>query len=275
MAIGLSTIAQIEYDAEVKAAYQSMGLLRPHVRIKTGVIGGTHKFRRYARGMAQPRLPQTDIIPMNTQYAEATATLADWTAGEYTDVLDQVLTNVDERQVLVANIGGAVARRADQMILDALDAANASATIAAGGTGLTFDKLRRAKSVMDSRAVPKGKRKLVISARGEEDLLAEAKFTSRDYVSASAIERGQLPQLLGFDLITIDDRDEGGLPLVSTTRTCYAFDADAIGLAIGKEVPLEVNYIPEKTSWLTNQMIKAGAVAIDTLGVIEIATVEA
>lgn len=274
MATGLSTIAQIEYDAEVKAAYQSMGLLRPHVRVRTGITGNTHKFRRYSRGVAQPRIPQTDVSPMNTQYAEATATLADWQAAEYTDVLDQVLTNVDERQVLVANIGGAVSRRLDQMVLDALDAANGSASIAAGGAGLTFDKVRRAKSLLDARAVPQGARKLVISARGQEDLLNEAKFTSRDYVSQQAIERGTLPQLLGFDIIVIDDRDEGGLPLVSTTRTCYAFDQQAIGLAIGAEIPLKVDWVPEKTSWLSNQMIKAGAVAIDTLGVIEIATVE-
>jgi hypothetical protein len=48
-----------------------------------------------------------------------------------------------------------------------------------------------------------------------------------------------------------------------------------MGLAIGAEPPLEVNYIPEKTSWLSAQLLKSGAVAIDALGVIEIATVEA
>ena len=48
----------------------------------------------------------------------------------------------------------------------------------------------------------------------------------------------------------------------------------AIGLAIAHDEPLEVNYVPEKTSWLSAQLIKAGAVAIDALGVIEIATQE-
>jgi len=176
--------------------------------------------------------------------------------------------------VVVANIAGAVARRADQMILDALDAANGSATIAHGSAGMTFDKVRRAKALMDARAVPQGSRKLVVSARGQEDLLAEAKFTSKDYVSQASIERGVLPPILGFDIIVIDDRDEGGLPLASTTRTNYAFDMQAIGLAIGAEIPLKVDWVAEKTSWLSNQMVKAGAVAIDALGVIEIATTE-
>lgn len=275
MAQGLSAIAQIEFDAQVKAAYQSAGQLRQHVRVKTNCIGATARFRRYARGVATPRIPQTDVQAMNTQYGEAIATLTDWNAAEYTDKLDQLLTNVDERQVLVTNIGSAIGRRLDQMIIDALDAANGSANIPLNASGLTDAKMRRAMSLMDARAVPQGQRKMLISARGKEDLIAEQRFTSRDFVSEYVIREGKLPRLYGFDIEVLDDRDEGGLPLVSTTRTCFAFDMQAVGLAIAHEEALEINYIPEKTSTLVNQLLKAGAVAIDTLGIIEIATQEA
>jgi hypothetical protein len=274
MSIGLPTIVQIDYDARVKAAYQSMGLFRPHVRVKTGVIGSTVKFRRAVRGIARPRIPQTDLIPMGQQYAEATATLTDWQAADYTDRLDQVLTNIEERSVLAENIGGAVARRTDQMIIEALDAANGSANIVHGSAGMTFAKVTAAKRLMDARSVPFGKRKLAVSAQGYDNLLNEAKFTSADYVEKKAISEGKLPPLLGFDIIMVPDMDEGGLPLNSTTRTNFAWDMEAIGLAIGAEVPLEVNYIPEKTSWLSAELLKAGAVAIDALGVIEIETTE-
>jgi hypothetical protein len=274
MSIGLPTIVQIDYDARVKGAYQSMGLFRPHVRVKNGVIGSTVKFRRAVRGIARPRIPQTDLIPMGQQYAEATATLTDWQAADYTDKLDQVLNNIEERQVLAENIGGAIARRADQMIIEALDAANGSANIVHGSAGMTFAKVTQAKRLMDARSVPFGKRKLAVSAQGYDNLLNEAKFTSADYVEKKAISEGRLPPLLGFDIIMVPDMDEGGLPLNSTTRTNFAWDMEAIGLAIGAEVPLEVNYIPEKTSWLSAQLLKAGAVAIDALGVIEIETTE-
>jgi hypothetical protein len=275
MSLGLPTITQIEFDAQVKAAYQNAGLLRPHVRVRTGVVGGTCRFRRFNRAVATPRVPQTDVVPMGTTYGEAIATLTDWSAADYTDNLDQALTNIEERSVLATNIGAAIGRRIDQMIIDALDAANGSPNIAASGTGLTYDKVRRAKALLDARGVPLGQRKLVMSARGLEDLLGENRFISRDFIEGSVVRTGQMPPILGFDLVMIEDRLEGGLPLVSTTRTCFAFDMQAMGLAIGVETPLEVNYIPEKTSWLSNQMIKAGAVSIDTLGVIEIATVEA
>ena len=275
MAQGLSAIAQIEFDAAVKAAYQSAGTLRSHVRVKTNVTGSTTRFRRYARGVAQQRVPGTDVTVMNTQYAEAIATLTDWIAAEYTDKLDQLLVNFQEREILATNIAGACGRRLDQMVIAALDAAFGSPTIAAGGTGLTDAKLRRAMALFDARAVPDGQRKMLISSRGKEDLMSEQRFTSKDFVENYVITKGKLPPLYGFDFVVIDDRDEGGLPLVSTTRTNFAFDMQAVGLAIAHEDPLEVNYVPEKTSWLSAQLIKAGAVVIDNLGVVEIATVEA
>jgi hypothetical protein len=275
MAVGLSAVQQIEFDEAVKAAYQSAGQLRPHVRVRTGVTGGTHRFRRSGRGVATPRVPQTDVVPMNVGYAEAIATLADWNAAEYTDKLDQALVNFDERAIIANNIGSAIGRRLDQMIIDAMDAAIGSPTIAVGGTGLTDAKMRQAMRIFDARAVPMENRKMVISARGKEDLISEQRFTSRDFVEQAVITTGRLPRLYNFEIVVLDDRDEGGLPLVSTTRTNFAFDSAAVGLAIGAEVPLEVNYIAEKTSWLSNQMIKAGAVGIDALGIIELATLEA
>jgi hypothetical protein len=275
MAQSLSAIAQIEFDAAVKAAYQSAGVLRPHVRVRTNVTGSTARFRRYSRGQAQPRLAGQDVTVMNVQYAEAIATLNDWIAAEYTDKLDQVLVNFDERAILAANIGSAIGRRIDQIIIGALDAANGSANIAVGGTGLTDAKMRRAMQIFDARAVPEGQRKMAISARGKEDLIAEQRFTSQDFVKSHVIETGKLPKLYGFDFVVIDDRDEGGLPLVSTTRTTLAWDQQAIGLAIGHEEALEVNYVAEKTSWLSAQLLKAGAVCIDAQGVVEIATQEA
>ncbi|MBR0651347.1 hypothetical protein GXW78_16865 [Roseomonas terrae] len=274
MSTGLSQIVQIDYDARVKAAYQSMGILRPHVRVRTGVIGSTHKFRRAQRAMAKPRIPQTPLIPMGQQYAEATATLSPWQASDYTDKLDQVLNNIDERQVLAENIGGAIARRADQMVIDALDAANGSANIVHGSTGMTFAKVEAAAGLMNARSVPWGKRKLVISAKAYGNLLNEAKFTSADYVEKKAITDGKLPAILGFDIIMVPDMDEGGLPLNSTTRTNFAFDADAIGLAISVETGLEVNYIPQMMSWLSAQAFSGGAVTIDALGVIEVESTE-
>ena len=272
MSIGLTLVAQTEFDAQVKAAYQSAGKLRKHVRVKTGVVGSTTEFRRAARGVATPRIPQTDVIPMGTTYAKVTATLSDWNAPEYTDVFDQQKTNVQERGIVAGNIAGATGRREDQLIIDALDAANASQAIPHAGTGFTYAKLLRIGTLFDQRAVPEGMRKLAISARAKEDLLNDTNrlFISRDFVSRGVLETGKLPPILGFDIEVIDNRDEGGLPLSGSVRTNFAWDMQALGLAVGIDHRTTVDWIPEKTSWLANRIFSAGAVAIDPLGVIEI-----
>lgn len=270
MSIGLPAVAIIEFDAAIKAAYQNASLLRPHVRVKTGVTGATHRFRRFNRGIATPRVPQTDIVPMGQTYGDAIATLTDWFAGDYTDRVDQALVNFDEREVLVTNTAMACGRREDQMIIAALDAANPSATIAAGGTGLTFDKMRQIVRFFDQRAVPMGQRKLVISAQQKQDLIGENRFTSGDWVTAGTMASGEVTRLLGMDIVTMENRAEGGLPLVSTTRTVFAFDMQAVGLAVAVDKTATVDWIGEKRAWLVGMDLKAGAVAIDPEGIIEI-----
>jgi hypothetical protein len=279
MSIQLSQIAQIEFDEQIKAAYQETGILRPHVRVRTGVVGNTCEFRRYARGMATPRVPQTDVVPMNTAYAKRQAVLTDWNAAEYTDVFDQATTNVDEKPIVAANIAAAIGRREDQMILDALDAANPSVNIdtnvGGANSGMNLAKLRRAKRFMDDRAVPQGMRCLVHSAEALEQLLSLPEVTSSDYNTIRALVNGELNTYMGFTLAMMEARDEGGLPRTGVLRTSFAFDKMAIGLAIGIDYRNEVYYIPEKTSWLANGLFKAGAVSIDDLGVVEIQHTEA
>lgn len=274
MSLQLSTIAQIEFDEQIKAAYQGSGVLRPHVRVRTNVVGATCRFRRYARGQATPRVPQTDVVPMNIGYAERTATLQDWNAAEYTDVFDQATTNIDERPVVAANIAAAIGRREDQLILDQLDAANASppvnTDVGGVGTGMNLAKLRRAKRFLDDRAVPLGMRAFVHSPEALEQALGVSEITSADFNSVRALINGEVNTYLGFTFVMIEARDEGGLPRAAALRNSYAYDKLAMGLAIGIDYRNEVNYIPEKTSWLANGLFKAGAISIDDLGVVEI-----
>jgi len=50
----------------------------------------------------------------------------------------------------------------------------------------------------------------------------------------------------------------------------YAYHKNAIGMAEGMGIRSEINYIPEKTSWLVSSMFSAGATAIDAGGVVAI-----
>jgi hypothetical protein len=278
MSVGLPAIAIIEFDAMVKAAYQGSGKLRSRVRVKTGVVGSSAKFRRFNKGMATPRITQTDVVPMNITYGEATAAMQDWVAAEYSDLFDQAATNIDERPVVATNIAGAIGRREDQMIIDVLEANAGSPDVdtAVGGaaSGLNMAKIRRAKKILDDRAVPNTDRTFVHSAAGLETLLGITEVTSSDYNSIKALVQGEINTWVGFLWVMIETRAEGGLAYAATLRSNFAFHKDAVGLAIGIDFRTEVNYIAEKTSWLANGLFKAGATVIDPLGVVEVQTTE-
>lgn len=279
MSISISNAFIAQFDAEVKQAYQGASKLMNTIRTKTGVIGSTHRFPKIGKGMAQPRIPQTDVIPMNIVHSNVTATLTDWSAPEFTDVYDIQKLNFDERSQLKNVISSAIGRRADQLVLDAADA-GASATQVSediGGTdsGLNVDKLRRAKRLMDAAGVPVTERVFVHSANGLESLLGETTATSSDFNTVKALVNGEVNTFLGFKFIMIEDRDEGGLDLTTNVRKNFAYHKEALGLAIGIDMRTEMNYIPEKTSWLTNGLYSAGAVGIDADGIIEVLTYEA
>lgn len=278
----LTTVAVTEFDAQVKQSYQAVGKLRNTVTLRTKVVGSTYKFRKIGRGVATPRIPQSDVIPMNLGYTEKSATLTDWNAAEYTDLFNQAEVNFDEQRELAFVIASAMSRREDQLIIDALDAANQSnqtvaTSIGGTNTGINLAKLRKSKRLLDAAGVPSSDRHFVMSAIGLNDqLLGTTEATSSDYNTVKALVQGEVDTFLGFKMHMIEDRDEGGLALASNSRTNFAYHKDAIGLAIGIDMRTSVDWIAEKTSWLANGIFKAGAVDRDgTYGIVECASYEA
>lgn len=278
MSVQLSNAEIAQFDAEVKQAYQTGGKLRGTVRVKTGVVGRTHRFPKMGKGLATVRIPQTEVIPMGITHTNATATLEDWNAAEYTDIFDASHTNIDERAELAEVIANAINRRMDQLIIDAAEASSTSLTVAksVGGaaSGLNVAKLRRAAFELDDQGVPEMDRTYLGSMTGKEQLLGETEATSSDYNTVLALVNGQINTFVGFNFKWVETRAEGGLTLATNDRTNFAYHRAAIGLAVGMDFRTEVNYIPTRTSWLSNGMFSAGSIAIDTNGIVEVTTDE-
>lgn len=276
MAISISNAFVTLFDTEVKQAYQADAVLRNTVRLRTGVTAATHKFPKIGSGVAQVRVPQTDVTPLNVTYSQATVTLEDWIAAEYSDIFNQAKVNFDERSELVQVVSKAIGRRSDQLIIGALANSSTSLTVAnsVGGstTNLNVAKLREAKRLMDTNNVPMDERYILIHASNLANLLSETAVTSSDFNTVKALVQGDLNSFLGFNFVTIGDRSEGGLTGGGSgaDRVVYAYHKSAVGMAEGMGVRSEINYIPEKTSWLVSSMFSAGAVAIDAGGVVAI-----
>jgi len=280
MSVSLSNAFVTLFDAEVKQAYQAKAELVGAVRSRRGVEGSTVKFPKVGRGVATPRIAQTDVTPLNVGFSQVTLTLADWNAAEYSDIFSQAKVNFDERQELVQVVATAMGRRQDQMILDALAASSTSLTVSndIGGsdTNLNVAKLREAKRLLDKGNVPMDGRHIIVHANGLSSLLSETAVTSSDFNTVKALVQGEINTFLGFQFHVLGDRSEGGLAIDgSNDRTCFAFHKDAIGYGEGLGMRTEINYIPEKTSWLVNEVFSAGAIAIDAEGIVSIVCREA
>jgi hypothetical protein len=279
MAIALSNAFVTLFDAEVKQAYQAKAQLVGAVRQRRGVEGSTVKFPKVGKGVATPRVTQSDVTPMNVGFSNVTCTLQDWNAAEYSDIFSQQKVNFDERNELVQVVSSAIGRRQDQLILDALGASSTSLVVTEdeGGTdtGLNVAKLRAAKRLLDKNNVPPTDRHMIIHANSLASLLGETSVTSADFNTVRALVAGELNTFLGFTFHTIGDRAEGGLPIASSERKLWAFHRDALGYAEGIAPRTEINYIPEKTSWLVNAVFSAGAIAIDAEGIVEVQTTDA
>jgi hypothetical protein len=267
------------FDAEVKQAYQAKAQLVGAVRQRRGVEGSTVKFPKVGKGVATVRVPQSDVTPLNVAFSNVTCTLQDWNAAEYSDIFNQQKVNFDERQELVQVVANAIGRRQDQIILDALAASSTALTVSEdiGGTntGLNVAKLREAKKLLDKNNVPMDNRHIIIHANSLASILGETAVTSADFNTVRALVSGELNTFLGFTFHTIGDRAEGGLPIANSERNLWAFHRDAIGYAEGIAPRTEINYIPEKTSFLVNAVFSAGAIAIDAEGIVQVETTDA
>lgn len=259
------------FDNEVKQAYQASRSLAGLVREKS-VEGDTVKFNKLTKGVATVRTPATDVVPMSLTYSLASASMTDYIAAEYSDVFNQSHVGFNDRSELVSAVGNAIGRRMDQVIIDALDAGTSIAvanTVAEDGTSgsasnLNTGKIRAAKKALDANNCPPGDRVLLIHANNLSSLLAQTSATSQDFNSVRALVSGELSTWLGFRVVVIGDRDEGGLTKDgSNDRSTYAFHKSAAGMGISMQQKTSVDWVPEKTSWLVASMFGAGAVAID------------
>jgi len=276
MAVSVSNAFVTLFDSEVKQAYQGQRALAGLTRERS-VEGSIVKFPTIGKGTASIRVPQTDVTPMSVSYSSVQATMQDFIAAEYSDIFNQAKINFQDRAELVQVVGGAIGRRMDQVVLDALTAASGTLTVAnsIGGsnTNLNVAKLRDIKKQMDAKNVPAQGRCIIAHANNMDALLSETSVTSSDFNSVKALVTGQVADntFLGFRFVQLGDRDEGGLAIDgSSDRTIFAFHKDAMGLGVNMAEKTKVDYIPEKTSFLIASMFSAGAVAVDPEGIAKI-----
>jgi hypothetical protein len=271
MSTSLTAVQQVEFDALVKAQYQSLGfLLRDTVRVRRDVIGATVSFRKVNQIQAVPTGYLQAVTIQDPTYSQTSAILQKYTAPTAVDTVQELTVNFDAKMENAMIVANALGRRSDQIIINSL-AVSPGQTIVDGGTNFTYVKYTKALQFFDNNAVPLPERFAAVSASNFQSLLQAQEFTSTFYTQNRVLDKGFIREYLGINLIIIPNMQEGGLPFsTGTIRETFFWHKQSTGMGIGHDFRTEINYLPRETSWLINGIFSAGAITIDNLGIIQI-----
>ena len=255
-----------QFEREVHAGYQRMGSkLRQTVRSKGNVEGASTVFQKVGKGIAATKARNGQVPVMDLAHDNETCYLEDFYAGDWIDKLDELKTNIDERQV-IANAGAyALGRKTDELIIRELD----KSTNYAGGntTGLDLEKVLEAFEALGDKDVPDdGQRFAIVGWKQWTELLAVKEFAGADYVGAEDLPfRGtQAKRWLGTTWIP-----HSGLTLTSgDVRLCHWYHKSAIGHAAGSDVETDISWHGDRAAHFVNNMMSQGAIIIDPEGIV-------
>ena len=117
MANTIDTAFITQFETEVHLAYQRMGSkLRNTVRTVANVQGSTARFQKIGTGTASTKSRNGQVTPMELTHTTVDVSMSDFYAAEFIDKLDELKTNIDERQVLSSNAAAALGRKTDVRI---------------------------------------------------------------------------------------------------------------------------------------------------------------
>lgn len=263
-----------QYEGEVHVQYQEGGSrLRNTVRVKSGVVGSTTKFMKIGKGVATQKTRNGMVTPMNVDHSQVEAVLQDWYAPDYVDKLDEFKIQHDERRALAQAGGYAVGRKIDEIIIAAaLKNLPAGHILGTGAALLTLDNCLEAFALLNEAAVPDdGNRFAIVGPQQWNALLKIEQFANADYVGDGDfawLKGTESKRWLNTVWMMYTGLEKTGSGATAATK-CLMYHKSAVGLAEnGNGVKSEINYVPEKAAYLCNNMIAAGAVAIDQDGIV-------
>lgn len=276
MSQDLDQILVQQFLSDAHAEFQSQGfLLENAVRKKTGTKGSVVNFPVFGNGIANQKSPQDDVTPLDISSRNVAITLEDWYAAEYVDREFKNKIAVNAVQEYTSLCSYALGRRCDQQIIDVIVAANYGGgsgqgnSIAAGGTGLTYAKMRQGHRFLRQNSPNlMGQNIFLMDAEGEEDLLNESQLTSSDFVNKKAIDGNGLNgmELMGLKFIVIPSMAETGMP----GSIAYMFNSMAVGYASEERLGGDISWENVKASYLINMWMASQAAVIDATGMVQI-----
>lgn len=247
MSSQITTAFVQQYSQNVQLLSQQKGsLLRDKVDVES-IVGKNAFFDQVGVATAVKRTSRhADTPQMDTPHARRRCSLVDYEYADLIDEQDKVRMLIDPTSSYAQAAAFAMGRAMDDEIISAAtgtaftgETGSTSTALPAGqqiteaGTdGLTIDKLREAKKILDLNSVdPSIPRYIIVSPKQIDDLLGTTSVTSSDFNTVKALVQGEVNAFMGFNFI-VSNR----LSIASSKRKCIAYAMDGIKLALGKDV---------------------------------------
>lgn len=265
-------------------------------KLETAVRCETQDVERYFYDRIGPteavdiisRHADTPLVETRFDRRAVTLTSADW--GDLVDRSDQVKMLNDPTSAYALNAAYALGRKKDQRILQAAlgtayTGQKGEKTIAfdknqqisvdysdEGGTsntGLTIDKLRMAREMLDDADIDDMEEQyIVLSARQMNNLLRHTEVTSSDYNSVRALVNGSIDSFLGFKFIRISSQI---LPKSGDIRSVLAWTKSGLLMATSGEVKTDISIRSDKrNATQVYASLDVGASRMDEKKIVEI-----
>ena len=254
-----------QFETDVHLAYQRMGSkLRNTIR-STNVTGNVARFQKIGTGSASTKSRNGNVTPMELTHTNVEVSMSDFYAAEYIDKLDELKTNINERQAVAESAAAALGRKTDELITTAMDAGANSTQLHDTSSAVEKADLLSTFETFGSADIPEdGQRYIAMSPAGFADLFNINEFASSDFVGPQNLPFAggmTMKEFLGFKIFSTSAVSGG-------KNFCYHMRA--VGIGVNSDVQTEVNYVAEKVSHLATSMMSMGSVVIDDNGVYEL-----
>lgn len=254
-----------EFNSLVKQdEVQTESFFAGKVDEKTGVVGETIHFKRRTPNEAifnKARHAPLEVQGQTYNDIEIKPKLVYHT--EEIDKFDMLRRTVQYKESVNKVITGSLARAYDYRIRDVLDAALGSLTQI---TGAATDDAGWQNAKLAFSGYTQGKQDLnaMIRLGALKDTLADPNIKNNFWLNNRMMAEGELPSIYGFKAAAWDKLTA---PTPGTNRRCWFWIKNCIGVAVAEGVKIEVNYVPERLSYLVTGTRFFDAAVIDPLGV--------
>lgn len=200
-----------------------------------------------------------DVIYQDPSHSRRMCSVRKYGATTYVDDIDKMKMLIDPTNDYAIKLANAHGRNFDTLLINALIGTAATGAdgsgsqafdttnqqIAHGSTGFTVAKFNQAMRILESNEVDIESTELylLLNARAVEDLLAEAQFTSFDYMNQKPLTGKSMPMFRGVNIVRTERLPAYTAGSVYRGIMCTS---DSLKVAIARDMEIKTAEVPTK-----------------------------